>query len=56
MFYSAKTNIEDLKRKKILKNMKRDDEIILPRFVATDEKLAEYRKCLHVIARDNFID
>lgn len=37
MFYSAKVNIEDLSRKSIKKKMKRDDDIVLPRFVATKE-------------------
>lgn len=52
MFYSAKLNLEDLKRKQIKKNLKKDG-IVLPNFV---KDVAEYTQCLDVIAKHNFID
>jgi hypothetical protein len=51
-FYSAKLNIEDLERPKIMKNLKKKN-IVLPKFV---EKAEEYVQCLDVIAKHNFID
>lgn len=51
-FYSAKLNIEDLKRPKIMKNLKKEN-IVLPMFVRDPN---EYVKCLDVIAKHNFID
>ena len=32
-FYSAKLNIEDLERKRLMKKLRRDDGIVLPKFV-----------------------
>jgi hypothetical protein len=52
-FYSAKLNLEDLKRQKIMKALKRDDGIVIPKFV---ENVDEYVKCLDVIAKHNFIE
>ena len=37
VFYSAKINVEDLSRKKILKDLKRGKGIVLPKFVDTEE-------------------
>ena len=54
-FYCAKLNIEDLKRKRLMAKMKRDDGIVLPKFVEDEEAVATYKKCLDVIAKDNFI-
>lgn len=36
--------------------LKRDDGIVLPKFVEDDAAVECYRKCLDVIAKDNFID
>ena len=55
MFYSAKFNIEDLKRPRLLKKLVKD-EIVLPKFVENADKIKEYKRCLDVIAKDNFID
>lgn len=58
-FYSAKTNIEDLKRQRIMKNLKTpssDEGIVMPKFVKDKEAIEYYIRCLDVIARDNFID
>jgi hypothetical protein len=52
-FYSAKLNIEDLQNKKIMKRLKVDNGIVIPKFV---EKPEEYIKALDVIASHNFID
>ena len=52
MFYSAKLNIEDLKRKQIKKHLKKDG-LVLPNFV---KDVNEYISCLDVIAKHNFID
>ena len=51
-FYSAKLNLEDLKRPKLMKKMKTDD-LVLPKFV---EDADEYVRRLDVIAKHNFID
>ena len=51
-FYSAKLNLEDLKRPKLMKKLRKDD-IVLPKFV---ENVEEYVKCLDVIAKHNFVD
>jgi len=51
-FYSAKLNMEDLKRPKLMKKLRKDD-IVLPEFV---ENVEEYVKCLDVIAKHNFVD
>ena len=51
-FYSAKLNMEDLKRPKLMKKLRKDD-IVLPKFV---ENVEEYVKCLDVIAKHNFVD
>ena len=51
-FYSAKLNIEDLKRPKIMKKLKKD-ELVLPKFV---EDVESYVKALDIIAKDNFIE
>ena len=51
-FYSTKLNIEDLKRPRLMKKLKKDN-IVLPKFVIDQE---EYKKRLDVIARHNFID
>lgn len=51
-FYSAKFNLEDLKRPKIMKKLRKED-IVMPKFV---ENPAEYVKCLDVIAKHNFVD
>lgn len=50
-FYSAKFNLEDLKRPKIMKNLVKDD-IVLPKFV---EDADAYVKLLDVIAKHNFV-
>lgn len=51
-FYSAKLNLEDLKRPKIMKSLKKDD-IVLPKFV---QNVESYVKCLDVIAKHNFVE
>ena len=51
-FYSAKLNLEDLKRPMLMKKLKKDG-IVLPKFV---ENVEEYVKCLDVIAKHNFVD
>lgn len=51
-FYSAKFNIEDLKRPKLMKKLIKDD-IIMPKFV---ENVEEYVQCLDVIAKHNFLE
>ena len=51
-FYSAKLNLEDLKRPKLMKKLKKDD-LVLPKFV---ENVDEYLQRLDVIAKHNFID
>lgn len=51
-FYSAKLNLEDLKRPKIMKALKKDG-LVLPKFVENPD---DYVKCLDVIAKHNFID
>ena len=51
-FYSAKLNLEDLKRTKLMKKMKTDD-VVLPKFV---EDADDYVRRLDVIAKHNFID
>ena len=51
-FYSAKLNLEDLKRPKLMKKLKKDD-LVLPKFVEDPE---EYVRRLDVIAKHNFID
>ena len=51
-FYSAKFNIEDLKRPKLMKKLKKEN-LVLPKFV---EDPASYVRALDVIAKDNFID
>lgn len=51
-FYSAKFNLEDLNRPKLMKKLKKDN-IVLPKFVV-DEK--DYVSRLDVIAKHNFID
>lgn len=50
-FYSAKFNLDDLKRPKLMKKLKKDD-IVLPKFV---EDVDSYIKCLDVIAKHNFV-
>jgi len=52
LFYSAKFNIEDLKRPKLMKKLKKEN-IVLPKFVEDQE---DYKKRLDVIAKHNFID
>jgi hypothetical protein len=44
--------------KKMKRHTTKDEEldIVIPKFVETKEAVDEYRKCLDVIARDNFID
>ena len=54
IFYSAKFNIEDLKRPRLLKKLVTTDRV-LPKFVENAEKIKEYKRCLDVIAKDNFI-
>ena len=51
LFYSAKLNLEDLKRPKLMKKLRKED-IVLPKFV---ENPSEYVKCLDVIAKHNFV-
>jgi len=51
-FYSAKLNLEDLKRPKLMKKLKKDD-LVLPTFV---EDVDEYVQRLDVIAKHNFVD
>jgi hypothetical protein len=51
-FYSAKFNIEDLKRPKLMKKLIKDN-IVLPKFV---ENVEEYVKCLDIIAKHNFLE
>ena len=50
--YLGKINIEDLKRTKLIKKAL-EKEIILPSFL---DDIKEYRRCLDVIAKTNFID
>ena len=52
IFYSAKFNIEDLKRNRLIKKIKKEN-LVLPKFVIEPEA---YLKCLNVIAKHNFID
>lgn len=52
-FYSAKINLEDLIRPKIMKKMKRDNGIVIPNFVKDP---ADYISRLDVIAKHNFVD
>ena len=52
-FYSAKLNLEDLKKPQVMKKLKKGDGIVLPKFV---ENMEEYHKCLDVIAKHNFVD
>lgn len=51
-FYSAKLNLEDLKRPKIMKKLRKDD-LVMPKFV---QDVETYMKCLDVIAKHNFVD
>jgi hypothetical protein len=51
-FYSAKLNIEDLHRPRLMKKLVKK-ELVLPKFV---EDVDEYKRCLDVIAKHNFID
>lgn len=51
--YSAKLTVDDLKRTKLIRKMKRDDMMVYPCFLK-DTK--EYRRILGVIAKTNFID
>ena len=51
-FYSAKLNIEDLNRPRLMKKLIKK-YLVLPKFV---EDVEEYKKCLDVIAKHNFID
>lgn len=51
-FYSAKFNLGDLKRPRLMKKLKLD-RVVLPKFV---ENVDEYIKCLDVIAKHNFVD
>jgi hypothetical protein len=50
-FYSAKLNLEDLKRPRLMNKLKKDN-IVLPKFVECQE---DYVKCLDTIAKHNFI-
>lgn len=52
-FYSAKVNIEDLHRPKIMKKLGKKDGIVLPKFVEDPD---DYVSRLDVIAKHNFID
>ena len=51
-FYSAKLNIEDLNRPRLMKKLKKAD-LVLPKFL---DDVEEYKRCLDVIAKHNFID
>ena len=58
-YYSAKINIEDLKRQRIMKNLKTpssDSGIVMPKFVANKAAVKQYLQCLDVIAADNVIE
>lgn len=51
-FYSAKLNIEDLQRPKLMKKLRKEN-IVLPKFVKDP---ADYVARLDVIAKHNFVD